>query len=254
MTNAPVSERRAEPTKIALLMTRPLEASQGFVAQLPDELQAHLDVIYAPLMRIRALDVPVAFDGHKGVVFSSSNGVLAAGQAPNSLPAFCVGQRTTRAAEKAGWRAQCCGATAAELIAYLRDARPAAPLLHLHGRHTRGDIARNLAAAGLPCEGQTIYEQQLLPLADEIMQKIRAQDRVITPLFSPRTARHFASLGLDQVNLSLIALSQAVAVELKGLHYKDLQVSKMPDARNMAVMVRDAAVRLAHLEGGNPAQ
>ncbi|OIQ34305.1 MAG: uroporphyrinogen III synthase [Roseobacter sp. MedPE-SWchi] len=254
MTNAPVSERRAEPTKIALLMTRPLEASQGFVAQLPAELQAQLDVIYAPLMRIRALDVPVAIDGHKGVVFSSSNGVLAVGQAPTSLPAFCVGQRTTRAAEQAGWRAQCCGATAAELIAYLRDARPAAPLLHMHGRHTRGDIARNLAAAGLPCEAQAIYEQQLVTPTDEILQKIRAQDRIIAPLFSPRTARHFASLGLDQANLTLIALSQAVATEVKGLHYKDLQVSKMPDARNMAVMVRDAAVRLAHLEGGNPAQ
>ena len=254
MTNAPVSERRAEATKIALLMTRPQEASLRFVAQLPAELQAQLEVIYAPLMRIRALDVTVDFDGYKGVVFSSANGVLAAGQAPASLPAFCVGQRTTKAAEQAGWRAQCCGATAAELIVYLCDARPATPLLHLHGRHTRGDIAQSLTAAGLLCEGQTIYEQQLLALTGEVAQKIQAQDRVIAPLFSPRTARHFASLGLDQVNLSLIALSQAVAVELKGLNYKDLQVSKTPDAHSMSVMVRDAAVRLAHLEGGKPAQ
>ncbi|MEP4035101.1 uroporphyrinogen-III synthase [Pseudophaeobacter sp.] len=254
MTDAPVSGTAAKAPMVALLMTRPRQASQHFVAQLPLELQAQITVIYAPLMQITPLNTEIDFQGYTGLIFTSANGVAAAGEAPVPLPAFCVGQRTTAAAEQAGWQAQLCGGSATELVTYLCKVKPAAPLLHLHGRHTRGDIAQTLTAAGLPCEGQVVYEQQLLSPSGEMKQKIIEQTSVIVPLFSPRTARHFASLGLDQVNLSLIALSQAVAAEVKGLHYKDLQVSKTPDARNMAVMVRDAAVRLAHLEGGNPAQ
>jgi uroporphyrinogen-III synthase len=254
MSDAPVFSSRAEPPKVALLMTRPQEGSLRFVALLPAEILAHLEVIHAPLMQVTPFGAEVDLTGYQGVIFTSANGVAAARSAPTALPAFCVGQRTTQAAEQAGWQAQYCGASAAELIAHLAKVRPATPLLHLHGRHTRGDVAQTLSAAGLPCKGQMIYDQQLLSPSDEATQRILAQDAVIAPLFSPRTARHFACLGLDQVNLSLIALSQAVAAELKGLNYKDLQVSKTPDANSMAVMVRDAAVRLAHLEGGNPAQ
>jgi len=254
MTDAPASEISDTAPKVALLMTRPLEASQRFVAHLPPDVKAQFEVIYAPLMQIRPLKAGIDLQRYGAVIFTSANGVASAGSAPVAMSAFCVGQRTTAAAEQAGWQAQFCGGSAAELVIYLCKVRPAAPLLHLHGRHTRGEIAQTLTAAGLPCDGQVIYEQQLLSPSDKMKQKIIEQNAVIVPLFSPRTARHFASLGLDQVNLSLIALSQAVAAEVKGLHYKDLQVSKTPDARNMAVMVRDAAVRLAHLEGGNPAQ
>ncbi len=239
---------------VALLMTRPQEASVRFVSQLPQGLQAALKLIPAPLMRVSPLGNQISYEGYHGVIFTSANGVAAAGRAPGSLPAYCVGQRTTETARDAGWQAQFCGATAAALVAQLSAAPPLSPLLHLHGRHTRGDIANQLTALGLPCDGQVIYEQQLLSLSPEVMREISVQRDVIVPLFSPRTARHFASLGLDQVNLTLIALSESVAAELKGLNYKDLRVSKAPHAISMAEMVRDAAVRLAHLEGDNPAQ
>jgi uroporphyrinogen-III synthase len=239
---------------VALLMTRPQEASARFVSQLPKELQAALKLIPAPLMRVSPLGDQISYEGYQGVIFTSANGVAAAGHAPGPLPAYCVGQRTTEAAKGAGWQAQFCGATAAALVARLSAAPPRSPLLHLHGRHTRGDVANQLTASGLPCKGQVIYAQKLLPLSPGVRQEISAQSDVIVPLFSPRTARHFASLGLDHVNLTLIALSESVAAEVKGLNYKDLRVSKAPDAISMAEMVRDAAVRLAHLEGDNPAQ
>jgi uroporphyrinogen-III synthase len=239
---------------VALLMTRPQEASARFVSQLPQELQAALKVIHAPLMRVSPLGDQIAYEGYHGVIFTSANGVVAAGHPPGPLPAYCVGQRTTEAAREAGWQAQFCGATAAALLARLSAASPRSPLLHLHGRHTRGDVANQLTTSGLPCKGQVIYAQKLLPLSPGVKWEISAQSDVIVPLFSPRTARHFASLGLDQVNLTLIALSESVAAEVKGLNYKDLRVSKAPDAISMAELVRDAAVRLAHLEGDNPAQ
>ena len=239
---------------VALLLTRPQEASARFVSQLPQDLQAGLQVLHAPLMQICPLGNQISYEGYQGVIFTSANGVAAAGHASGSLPAYCVGQRTTEAAKEAGWQAQFCGANAAALVDQLSAAPPLSPLLHLHGHHTRGDVANQLTALGLPCKGQLIYEQQLLPLSTKVKREISAQSNVIVPLFSPRTARHFASLGLDHVNLTLIALSESVAAELKGLNYKELRVSKAPDAISMAEMVRDAAVRLAHLEGDNPAQ
>lgn len=247
-------QRSPKAAQIALLMTRPAAGARRFVAQLPEDLRAQLLVIEAPLMQITPLQVEVDAGQFSGVIFSSANGVAAAGLGRADKPAYCVGRRTTEAAASAGWQAQFSGATAAELLQVLKAQRPPAPLLHLHGRHTRGNVAARLSAAGLPCSSQTLYEQELLPLPDGARQQIRAQNSVIVPLFSPRLARHFASLGLDQTNLSLIALSDAVAVELKDLNCKDLRVSKTPDAIGMVDMVRDAAVRLAHLEGDNPAQ
>ncbi|MGR3621190.1 uroporphyrinogen-III synthase [Pseudophaeobacter sp.] len=248
------AERPPSTAQVALLMTRPQAASQRFVAELPEALLAGLRVIHAPLLQISPLEVKIEYAGFAGVIFTSANGVAAAGKPVAGLPVYCVGQRTANSAKKAGWQAQVCGGAAAELVAGLRDLRPPVPLLHLHGRHTRGEVATRLTELGLPCSSQVIYEQQLLPLSLEIKQEISAQSDVMVPLFSPRTARHFASLGLDQVNLSLIALSDAVAAELKDLNCKDLRVSKTPDAIGMAAMVRDAAVRLTHLEGDNPAQ
>lgn len=239
---------------VALLMTRPQEASGRFVSQLPEAVQAGLKVIHAPLMQISTLGDQISYSGYQGVIFTSAHGVAAAGHVPGSLPAYCVGQRTAQMAKSAGWQAQFSGASAAALVAQLCAAPPPYPLLHLHGRHTRGDIANQLTASGLPCDGQVIYEQELLSLSPEVKREISAQSDVIVPLFSPRTARHFASLGLDQANLTLIALSESVAAELKDLNCKGLRVTKAPDALSMAEMVSDAAVRLTHLEGDNPAQ
>lgn len=246
--------RTAIANPVALVMTRPQDASIRFVSLLPDALQADLTIIYAPLLQITPWAEPVSFDGYKGVIFSSANAVSAVGCSPNDFPAFCVGKRTCQVAKDAGWAAHFGGATADELVQWLATTLPEAPLLHLHGKHTRGDIAARLTAIGLPCNGIISYEQQLLPLTAAALREIDAQNSVIVPLFSPRTARHFASLGLDQKNLSLIALSEAVADELKDLKCNSLQVSKAPNADSMIDMVRDAAHRLAHLESGNPAQ
>lgn len=244
----------ASTRSIGLLMTRRPADSDRFLALLPQDLLDTLNVIHAPLLQIQPLSVEPVIADLGGVIFTSANGVASSPPPAQRLPAYCVGKRTTKAARERGWGAVCSGANADELVAHLTSQMPKGPLLHLHGQHTRGNVAQRLSAAGLTCEGLTVYEQKLLPLEPAQRAEIAAQNNVIVPLFSPRTARHFASLGLDQMNLTLIALSEAVASELKGLQSKGLQVSKAPVAESMAALVRDAAVRLAHLEGDNPAQ
>jgi len=252
------TDRSVTAKPAVLLMTRPREASDRFVALLPDAVQSKLTVLHAPLLQINPKPVAIDLTDCQGVIFTSANGVTAAGPPPGKLPAYCVGRRTTAVAQAAGWLAQFCGATAEALVEHVSRQQPKGPLLHLHGEHTRGEIATRLSRVGLKCSGKTIYEQQLLPLDPSIRDGVGAQNIVIVPLFSPRLARHFASLvasmELDMENFILIALSDAVVDELKDLNCKDLQVSKAPDADAMAKMVRDAADGLAHLEGGRPAQ
>ncbi|MFY0308444.1 uroporphyrinogen-III synthase [Leisingera sp. D0M16] len=240
---------------VPLLMTRPLAAAERFVAGLPEAARAGLRVIYAPLMEIRPAQAPVDLDHVKAVIFTSANGVEAASRETAArLPAYCVGERTAQAAAEAGWQASCLGHCADELVAALLSQRPEAPLLHLRGGHARGEIAERLTSGGIPCQEQILYDQVLLPLTDEAKMALAAQTDVIVPLFSPRTARHFANLCGDASHLHLIALSPAVAEPLKGLNCKTLRVSKTPDAAALAAAVLDAAAQLSPLEGNRHAE
>ncbi|NSY37362.1 uroporphyrinogen-III synthase [Leisingera sp. ANG59] len=240
---------------VPLLITRPLKAAERFVSGLPAAALAGIRVIYTPLMEIQQLQAQIEMRGVKGVIFTSANGAEAASRETLvRLPAYCVGERTAQAAAEMGWQAEALGQCADELTAALLQQRPAAPLLHLRGAHTRGSIARRLTEAGLPCGEQIVYDQALLPLTAEAQAALAAQTDVIVPLFSPRTARHFANLCGDASHLHLIALSQAVAEPLKGLNCKALRVSKAPDAPAMAAAVLDAAAQLSRLEGKGRAE
>ncbi|MBY6056459.1 uroporphyrinogen-III synthase [Leisingera daeponensis] len=240
---------------VPLLMTRPLAAAERFAGGLPAAARARLNVIYAPLIEVRPAQAPVELQGVKGVIFTSSNGVSAASrETTKRLPAYCVGQNTAQTAADAGWQARCLGQCADELTEALLQERPDAPLLHLRGAYTRGSIARRLIDGGLPCREQIVYDQVLLPLTEEAQTVLSAQNDVIVPLFSPRTARHFANLCKDASHLHLIALSEAVADPLKGLSCKALSVSRAPDAAAMTAAVLDAAAQLSRLEGEGRAE
>ncbi len=240
--------RRATSAPV-LLMTRPETASRRFLDLLPAELLQHLRVIEAPLMQITPLSGPLKLSRVATVIFTSGEGVrVASDKTTVRLPARCVGERTTAAANAAGWQASCAGETAEDLVACLIAEPPQGSLLHLHGEHTRGDVVGRLVKAGLPCTGQMIYRQVLLPLTDEAKQVLRAQAPLLVPLFSPRTAAHFASLCPNAAHLTLIAMSEAVVEALPRLHCEALHVSKAPTASAMAEMLRDVAWPLVRVE------
>ena len=239
-----------------LLMTRPQDAAQRFVAALPDRLTAGLQVIYAPLISVMSLSKVINLDGGEAVIFTSANGVLVAAETLSGvgMPAYCLGQRTTLMARNAGWKAEFCGKNADEFVADLLQRRPAGKLLHLRGQHSRGNVAERLNAAGLNCREQVIYDQSLLTLTAEALSALSAPSEVVVPLFSPRTARQFADLCPDGAKIHLIAMSEAVAEPLKLLNYKDLEVCKEPNVQAMAKLVSDIVRRLNRVESSPPAQ
>ena len=156
-----------------LLMTRPRAASERFVSALPVEVADRVEVCIAPLMEIALSDAPITAADAQGVIFSSANGVQAAraaGLEPR-LPAFCIGRATTAAATGAGWDARFAGEDADALVATLARTRPATPLLHLHGAHTRGDIAGRLTAG----HARALLGTDDAGLQDRISSQIESQ-------------------------------------------------------------------------------
>ncbi len=191
----------------SLLLTRTQADAARFVAQLDAGLLATTEIVIAPLLRIEGVDGAVDLDGASAVIFSSAKAV---GFAPVGAGrrAYCVGAVTAEAAEAKGWRVQQVAQTADDLVAAL-DA--AGPLVHLSGRHQRGDIAERLTARGIPCTRQVLYDQPLQPLDPAAQRVLEGDKPVIVPLFSPRIAGQFAKEARDLTQAHVLAISPAVA-------------------------------------------
>jgi uroporphyrinogen-III synthase len=242
--------------KVNLLMTRPQLQAKRFVAQLPVRMLERLTPVFSPLIRIDPVEGDIVLGDARGIIFSSVNGVAtaAAKTRRRDLPCFCVGAATAKAAQDAGWRATCRGGTADELIAAMLQNRPDSPLLHLCGAHTRGQIARNLTLRGCETRAQIVYRQNLLPLNVEAGAILRRHDPVIAPLFSPRTARHFAVQGAGPAPLYLLALSETVAQPLRGMGFAALAVAKQPNAAAMISALETIVTQVCRVEGGQSGQ
>ncbi|MHA6264241.1 uroporphyrinogen-III synthase [Arenibacterium sp. CAU 1754] len=237
-------------------MTRPQAASDRFVAQMGDVLREKLTVLHSPLIRIVPCDGGIETGDARGLVFTSSNGVAVAADkgVDRGLPCFCVGEATTRAAQAAGWAAECMGETADALIAALPDRKPLVPLLHLSGVHVRGDLAGALTQLGLPARAIAVYDQVLDPLDSRALSAVQGDKPVIAPLFSPRTARHFANQIDDPGNVHAVALSKAVAEPLKNRGFCSVTVAQRPNSADMITAIENLAERLSRVEGTGGAQ
>lgn len=224
--------------KPTLLLTRPEAASRRFIGQLDPVIMAQVEVVISPLIRIACRTDPISFEGIRGLIFSSANGVLSAKSVTDrrDLPCFCVGLATTRAARQAGWTAHQAGQDADTLVAALCRDKPDAPLLHLRGEHGRGNVAQRLTERGLITREQVIYEQLAEPLTPEAQKALQGSGPVIAPLFSPRTAQLFAAQTPRRA-VTVAALSAAVAQEVAGNASIRAHVAAQPDAQAMGQLV-----------------
>ena len=222
----------ASHTAIPLIMTRPLPASEAFLRTLPPDLLDRLNPVFSPLIEIVPLHPTDPMADADAAVFSSANGVAAA-PAGHGRTAYCVGPATTAAAQAHGWDARQCGATANDLVETLTRTAPTQRLVHLSGRHTRGDVAARLTAAGLKVQHIALYDQRQCALSDQAKDSILRENRVIVPLFSPRTATQFATEVPRRASVHVIALSAAVADALGARPWGGVTIADSPDARAM---------------------
>ncbi len=239
-------------SKPILLMTRPEDAAHRFVASLPAKIVEGLEVVIAPLLRIVPLTPMEPVSRAGSAIFTSGNAVKIVGapETPDQR-AFCVGQSTTAAATRAGWAATFLGETAEALVSSLKSTGHEGPLIHLGGRHVRVDIADHLRRAGMNCEHRAVYDQALQALTPEARAALRGDVPIISPLFSPRTARQFAEEVTTWDNVTAVALSEAVAGPLKTRGLAEIVLAARPDAAAMCDAVCFVARQLSRVEGGS---
>ena len=232
-------------------MTRPAAAGTRFVDSLSPDTRARITPIFSPLIKIEPTGAPVDMTGITGAIFTSANGVRFAPPGAGR-PAYCVGAATTEAAAQQGWHASQRGDTAADLIDSLRDAPPDGTLLHLSGVHTRGAVAATLSAAGLQVRHIAVYDQTLCPLSPDARQALLHGTPVIVPLFSPRTAQHFAAQAPTLQHAHLVTLSAAVADCSAADTAATLTICAQPTGASMADAIARTVNGLLRVEGRTP--
>ena len=241
-----------------LLLTRPRAQACRFADGLTGCL-ADLPRVIAPLMEI--VPRPLMLDPmpYATFIFTSENGVDGfVAQSPlRDRTAWCVGPRTAAAAAAAGFAvrsAEAAGGTAEALIASLRAARPATPMLHLRGAHAVTALAARLTAEGLACDEAVVYAQSEVPPGAEALAVLSGLRPVLLPLFSPRSARlaaRAAQLAGAQgcgAAVHVVAISDAAAERWRALRpdgRAQVTVAPRPDAAGMVEALRGACRRLS---------
>ena len=235
---------------IPVLLTRPAAASARFGLDLKARLGRRVELVQSPLMTIEPCVASIDLGGFEGVVFTSSNAVRVASDlgVDPSLPAYCLGHATTTAATASGWRAEQHGTDAQTLITALLANRPQAPLIHLTGVHTRGDVAAHLTGQGVQTEALAIYDQPFLPLSPLASALLVGGTSMIVPLFSPRSAAQFCATAPYSDCAVTIAMSDAIAQSMSGPWRPCSSVANEPTAKAMLEAVEMYVNRLSRVE------
>lgn len=227
-----------------LLLTRPPERAQE-VAQALGARGVAAQVVISPALEIvfETPDLPAA----RGLVLSSAHAAQAWRRLGGAaLPVFAVGDATARAARGIGpvWSA---GGDAAALVAGLIARKPATPLLHLRGAHSRGDVAARLTQAGLPCLEAVAYRQEALAPSPEALGLLQGRRPVVLPLYSPRTAKIVSAWPI-KAPLLVAAMSEAVSNACESAHIRQLKVAARADSASMLDVIAHLLSECAALE------
>ena len=232
-----------------LLLTRPVAASQRFLAALEAMTGAPIPALLTPVMEIHPVEVTLS-SMPAALVLTSENGAIRAGELGlPRLEAWCVGARTAAVARDKGFRALEAGPDAEALLATLLTRRPPGLILHLRGEHARGDLAVRLREAGLDASEVVAYRQVALPPPRKAQEVLAGPGPLVVPLFSPRSAVLLSGWA-PQAPLHVVAISEAVAdAAAQRLRPVGLDIAAAPSG---VAMVAATFGRLSRLADGAP--
>jgi uroporphyrinogen-III synthase len=220
--------------KPVLLLTRPRESAQRFLSRLDQGVLANARVVTSPLIEIVPTGAPTSLAGHSGAIFTSAHAPPLVLQGEGKS-AFCVGQRTARAAQAQGWNVKCIAETAEDLIPMMSGVR--GPLVHFAGTHRRGEISERLTDAGVETDVKVVYDQPAQKLSDVALHLLQTDAPIVVPFFSPRSAEIFVRQAQAVENIYIIAMSSAVAEKFDTFLPKDLKISPTPTREDMLCCV-----------------
>jgi len=200
--------------------------------------------VVEPLLRIRFLpDGPARLapllPGAQAVLFTSGNGARAFAAATDrrDLRAFAVGDATAAAARAAGFPEVASARGNVEDLARLAatSLQPEdGALIHAAGSVAAGDLAGFLGAARFSLRRAVLYEAKPAEaLSDSARAAFMRGEIAAALFFSPRTAATFVRLApairSHCAAIVAVALSDAVADELRALPWRRIAVAASPD-------------------------
>ncbi|WP_159075303.1 uroporphyrinogen-III synthase [Celeribacter baekdonensis] len=215
-----------------VLITRP----QDDATRLAQDLRALVPgaaVLTAPVLEIVPCVPSVTTQRYDAVILTSRHAAQAAMEMFPKLTAYCVGDATAQAAQSIGLMAVSVAGSADDLIAYLAE-KPLCRAIHLHGKHTRGDVAGRLTAGGLETDDAVVYDQQARTWTSEEQNSVAQAQSLVVPLYSPRSAQILSKrLEIYCGRLTLVAMSQACLDAWSGPAPICSIVAQHPDGATM---------------------
>lgn len=218
-----------DDAQATLLLIRPKPQSVQFLSDCEKLAGRRLSVVISPVLKIETLTTDADFSNYATLVFTSANGVAAA-ENLHGRRVVTVGCNTAVKAQQAGAESVCLGSDVEALIARADEIE--GPALHCRGVHTRGDLAARLRAKGIQTDEAVLYDQVSQPLNQAAQTLLGSPGKVVTPLFSPRSAKLLSSSKIA-AEMHIIAMSQAVASAWTS--QGDIDVAETPTSKAMAL-------------------
>ena len=213
-----------------VLITRPAAGSRRFLAAV-QALKPDFRPIISPAFELEAVSAPeVDFEA---AIFTSAAGV---GHAPGGAgrTAWCVGDTTAKAAERAGYDAISASGSAEDLIAMILKERPQSQLVYFRGEVSKEDISAALNAAGLTCRDHIVYRKAPCGPMPEAIAALEGAGDIVVPLFSAETVTTLANWRLDFSRCHIVAMSAAVGDAAQVLRPRSIVIAAHPDQDTMA--------------------
>ena len=218
-----------------ILMTRPAGRSEEFLSLCEARAGRRLPAVVSPIIEIVDEDPVPDLSLYRTVIVTSGAAVrrIAEDGQIAGRRLVTVGERTAELARQFGADAHALGETAEAFLSNRGEVVP--PAILCRGVHARGDLANRLGASGIPCDEAVVYDQDALPLSSAARALLSGTERVVIPLFSPRSARLVAMAATVAAPTTVIAMSGAVADAWDRAG--DIRVARNPTADAMADLV-----------------
>jgi len=225
----------------------------GDAGELADRLrQMGYAVLLEPLLKVNFFDGDLPeLSEFQALLFTSRNGVRAYCRLSDhrGLTVYAVGDGTAQAAREAGFHQVESAGGNVEALVLLVSARAivsGGPLLHIAGSITAGNLAGDLEAVGFRVRRAVLYESvRASAFSTRTTQAFEDGDIGWVTLFSPRTARTFASLvkrqGIARClrETDAVCLSGAVADEVEQIPWRAIKIAEKPTFEMLIQLLHD---------------
>lgn len=199
---------------VSVLITRSQPGADEFADLCRLRLRSETPVVVSPIIdiKLRAFaadlsqcDYLIATSGH---AFSS----LDDDARTQGLVCYCVGDATAQRAAELGFDAVSVSGNVHKLAEHLISERPNGQGLYLRGREVAVDLLALLAKRAVLVDEVITYEQAKMPLNQSALDLLSGTGKVVSPIFSPRSAEIFSRFVVDaRAQLIPIAMSPNVA-------------------------------------------